>query len=60
MDEVRTNEVNFESGTIYGSDELATLFGDNWFQRDCIMQGTPVYTQQSEQFVVESVSLNWY
>ncbi|VDK67957.1 unnamed protein product [Litomosoides sigmodontis] len=43
-----------DQGAIYGSDELATLLGDNWFQQDCAMPATSVCSQVTEQCTVNS------
>ncbi|VDP12223.1 unnamed protein product [Onchocerca flexuosa] len=38
--DLKSNNLDFGTGTAYGSDELATLLGDDWFQHDCAIPAT--------------------
>uniref|UniRef100_A0A8R1XWT7 SAP domain-containing protein n=1 Tax=Onchocerca volvulus TaxID=6282 RepID=A0A8R1XWT7_ONCVO len=44
------SNLDFGTGTVYGSDELATLLGDDWFQHDCAIPATSVCSQATEQY----------
>lgn len=53
--DLKSNNLDFGTGTVYGSDELATLLGDNWLQQDCAMPATSVCSQVIERCTVNSV-----
>lgn len=55
VNDLKSNNLDFGTGTVYGSDELATLLGDDWFQHDCAIPATPVCSQAAEQYAVNSV-----
>uniref|UniRef100_A0A915PQ72 SAP domain-containing protein n=1 Tax=Setaria digitata TaxID=48799 RepID=A0A915PQ72_9BILA len=48
--DLKPNNVDFGTGAVYGSDELATLLGDDWFQHDCAIPATPVCSRAAEQY----------
>ncbi|KAL3983231.1 RPEL repeat family protein [Acanthocheilonema viteae] len=54
IDDLKSNNLDFGTGTVYGSDELVTLLGDDWFQQDCAIPATPVCLQTTEQCTVNS------
>uniref|UniRef100_A0A183E2W2 GAT domain-containing protein n=1 Tax=Gongylonema pulchrum TaxID=637853 RepID=A0A183E2W2_9BILA len=52
----KTNVPDFEAATIYGSDELATLLGDDWFQHDCAMSDS----QTAERYIAcTNLAMDW-
>lgn len=52
---MKSNNLDFGVGTVYGSDELATLLGDDWFQQDCAIPATPVCSRVADRYTVNSV-----
>ncbi|EJD75778.1 SAP domain-containing protein [Loa loa] len=52
--DLKSNNLDFGTGTVYGSDELATLLGDDWFRHDCAIPATSVCSQAAEQYTINS------
>ncbi|VIO87931.1 Uncharacterized protein BM_BM5522 [Brugia malayi] len=38
--DLKSDNLDFGAGIVYGSDELATLLGDDWFRHDCAIPTT--------------------
>ncbi|VDN00769.1 unnamed protein product [Thelazia callipaeda] len=48
---VESNDLDVSSTTVYGTDELAALLGDDWFQNDCAMIEASISSQTAEQYI---------
>lgn len=53
---LKSDGLDLGTGAVYGSDELATLLGDDWFQHDCAMPATPICSHSAAQYIVCNVT----
>ncbi|KAK6111609.1 RPEL repeat family protein [Brugia pahangi] len=58
--DLKSDNLDFGAGIVYGSDELATLLGDDWFRHDCAIPTTSpnVHNEKVDNIDERASSLN--